>query len=211
MSQGTAAARVPTRPIARPAARERPQPKLRVVAPRPRHTAGGLALLSVGLLGIGLLVLLLLNISIGKGAYALTELQNQQRQLAQDRQSLAEQVEASSAPDKLAARAAKLGMVPNPNPAFVDLPDGTVQGEPEVAQAPPPSVKARPAAKKSIGAAAAVASAGKKSVEKAAAAAAADAAAKAGGKPDGSTTDGTATDGAKSDPTGTQRTTVTSP
>jgi hypothetical protein len=135
MSQ-TAAARVAPRPILRPALRERPQPRLRVVAPMPRRSAGGLALLSVGLLGLGLLVLLLLNISIGKGAFALTELQKQQRQLTEDRQSLAEQVEAVSAPQKLAAKARKLGMVPAPNTAFVLVPDGTLQGEPEMATAP---------------------------------------------------------------------------
>ena len=167
MSQGTAAARVPTRPIARPVGRERPQPRLRVVAPTPRRSAGGLALLSVGLLVLGLLVLLLLNISIGKGAYALTALQTQQRQLAEDRQALAEQVEAASAPDKLTARALKIGMVPNPNTAFVDVQNGTVKGKPEVAQPPsPPPAKVPEAAKKTVGAAAAVAAAGKKTVEK---------------------------------------------
>jgi hypothetical protein len=143
MSTSTAAARVPTRPIARPTSRERPQPRLRVVAPVRRRSAGGLALLSVGLLGLGLLVLLLLNISIGKGAFALTELQKQQRQLTEDKQSLAEQVEASSAPQKLAARARKLGMVPAPNTVFVRLPDGTVQGTPETALAPPPKKVAK--------------------------------------------------------------------
>jgi hypothetical protein len=167
MSQSSAAARVPTRPVARPAARERvQQPRLRVVAPAPRRSAGGLALLSVGLLGLGLLVLLLLNISIGKGAYALTALQRQQRQLVEDRQMLAEQVEAASAPDKLAERASKLGMVPNPNPVFVEIPNGKVQGKPEVATAPPPPVlKSERTAKKSAGAAAAAAAAGKKRVE----------------------------------------------
>jgi len=163
MSQSAAAARVPTRPIARPVSRERPQPRLRVVAPAPRRSAGGLALLSVGLLGLGLLVLLLLNISIGKGAYDLTALQRQQRQLAEDRQALAEQVEASSAPQKLAAAAAKLGMVPNENPAFVNLPDGTVQGRPEEAKAPlKPAAKSPETAKKAVDALNAVAAAGKK-------------------------------------------------
>ena len=139
MSQ-TAAARVAPRPILRPALRERPQPRLRVVAPLPRRSASGLALLSVGLLGLGLLVLLLLNISIGKGAFALTELQRQQRQLTENRQALAEQVEAVSAPQKLAAKARKLGMVPAPNTAFVRLPDGTLQGTPVMATAPPKKV-----------------------------------------------------------------------
>lgn len=141
MSQSSAAARVPTRPIARPAARPAARPRLRVVAPAPRRSAGGLALLSVGLLGVGLLVLLLLNISIGKGAYALTELQQQQRTLAESRQALAEEVEASAAPQKLAARASKLGMVPNPSTVFVEVPDGKIQGRPETATAPPKPVK----------------------------------------------------------------------
>jgi hypothetical protein len=165
MSQTTAAARVPTRPIARPTTRERPQPRLRVVAPAPRRSAGGLALLSVGLLGLGLLVLLLLNISIGKGAYALTELQSQQRQLAVQRQALAEQVEAASAPDRLAAQARKLGMVPNPSTVFVDVPNGTVQGKPEMATAPPKPAAKRQTARKTVGALVAAAAAGKQSVQ----------------------------------------------
>ena len=166
MSQSTAAARVPTRPVARPAARERLQPRLRVVAPAPRRSAGGLALLSVGLLVLGLLVLLLLNISIGKGAYALTALQQQQRQLVEDRQALAEQVQASSAPDKLAARARKLGMVPNPNTVFVEVPNGKVQGKAEVATAPPKPAAKAGTARTAVGALAAAAAAGQKSVQK---------------------------------------------
>jgi hypothetical protein len=139
MSSSTAAARVPvTRPIARPSSRERAAaPRLRVVAPSTHRSATGLAVLCVALLGGGLLVLLLLNISIGKGAYALTELQSQQRQLAENKQALAEQVEAVSAPQQLAASALKLGMVPAPNAVFVRLPDGTVEGKPAIAKAPP--------------------------------------------------------------------------
>jgi hypothetical protein len=151
MSSSTAAARVPvTRPIARPSSRERPAPpRLRVVAPSTHRSATGLAVLCVALLGGGLLVLLLLNISIGKGAYALTELQSQQRQLAENKQALAEQVEAVSAPQQLAASALKLGMVPAPNAVFVRLPDGTVEGKPAIAQAPPkpaPTADAKTAA-----------------------------------------------------------------
>ena len=135
MSQSSAAV---VRPIVRPVPGQRAQrPRLRVVAPAPRRSAGGLALLSVGLLGIGLLVLLLLNISIGKGAYSLTELQTRQRELAEQKQSLSEQVEQASAPQRLAGQARRLGMVPAPNTAFVRVPDGRVQGRPEVATAPP--------------------------------------------------------------------------
>jgi hypothetical protein len=138
MSQAAATVRVPARPVGRPITRERlPAPRLRVVAPVTHRPATGLALLCVALLGGGLLALLLLNISLGKGAYVLTELQGQQRRLAENQQQLAEQVEARSAPQQLASSARKLGMVPAPNPAFVRLPNGKVEGQPAVAQAPP--------------------------------------------------------------------------
>ncbi|MBT0771079.1 hypothetical protein KIH74_19220 [Kineosporia sp. J2-2] len=126
------ALRQPTRPV------RTARPRLRVV-PAPRRSAAGLAMLCVGLLGLGLLVLLLLNISIGKGAYELTGLQQQQRELAEQRQALTEQVEAQSAPQKLSAAAKKLGMVPAANPAFIDLDDSSVKGEPEAAAAAPGS------------------------------------------------------------------------
>jgi hypothetical protein len=146
MSSSSAAARVPVRPVTRPLARERPQPpRLRVVAPSTHRSATGLALLCVALLGGGLLVLLLLNISIGKGAYALTRLQSQQRQLLENKQSLAEQVEARSAPAELAAAARKLGMVAAPRSVFLQPSNGKVEGDPSVALAPP---KPKPKPKK---------------------------------------------------------------
>ncbi len=153
MSNSTAAARVPARPLVRPANRERPaQPRLRVVAPVTHRPATGLALLCVALLGGGLLMLLLLNISIGKGAYELTELQSTQSRLSENRQALAEQIEAQSAPQRLAAAAKKLGMVPAPVPAFVTLPDGSVEGMPAVAQpAPKPTPKPSASAKAGSG------------------------------------------------------------
>jgi hypothetical protein len=142
---GTAAAarvRQPARPPVRAL-----RPRLRVV-PAPRRSATGLALVCVGLLGLGLLVLLLLNISIGKGAYELSDLQTQQRELADQRQALSEQVEAEGAPGRLAAKAKKLGMVPAKNPAFIDPEDGSVKGEPEAADAPAPEEPAKTSAKK---------------------------------------------------------------
>jgi hypothetical protein len=159
MSPSTATARVPARPIIRPVGRERPQPpRLRVVAPTTHRSATGLALVCVALLGGGLLVLLLLNISIGKGAYTLTRLEGQQRQLAEQQQSLSERVDAAGAPQKLAATARKLGMVPEPNAAFVRVPDGRVVGTPAIATAPPkptPAPKlaatAKTAVKKAVG------------------------------------------------------------
>jgi hypothetical protein len=148
MSQATAVTRAPARPGTRTVPQQRqqrPAPRLRVVAPAPRRSFTGLALLCVALLGAGLLALLLLNISIGKGAYALTELQSQQRQLTIQQQALSQDVEDLGAPQNLAARAQKLGMVPAPNTAFVNVPGGKIDGDPAVAVAPPKPVKKKPA------------------------------------------------------------------
>lgn len=147
MSQVTAAARVMPGgyPDGYPGARPSPQqpPRLRVVAPARHRSAGGLALLSIALLGAGLMALLMLNISIGKGAYELSALQRQQRELAVDQQELSEQVEQVSAPQELARAAKELGMVPAPNTVFVKVPDGQVQGRATVAPEPPaPAEKA---------------------------------------------------------------------
>jgi len=120
--QSGTAARSGSRSVARPSVRGR----LRVV-PAPRSSPAALALLCVVLLGVGLLVLLLLTISIGKGAYELTALRQQQRELADRQQALTEEVDAEGAPQKLSAAARKLGMVPAPNPTFID-PSGTGQG-----------------------------------------------------------------------------------
>jgi hypothetical protein len=145
MSQVTAAARIlPSGyssgyPAGYPGTRPNPQqpPRLRVVAPTRQRSAGGLALVSIALLGAGLMALLMLNISIGKGAYELSALQKQQRELAVAQQQLSEQVEQVSAPQELARAARELGMVPAPNTVFVKVPDGQVQGRTTVAPEPP--------------------------------------------------------------------------
>jgi cell division protein FtsN len=117
-----------------------------VVGPVRHRSRSGLALLCVALLLSGLLALLLLNISIGKGAYELTALEAQQRQLAVEQQSLVEQVEAAGAPQALARNARRLSMVPAPNTVFVKLPDGRLEGTPATAEAAPKPVP-KPAGK----------------------------------------------------------------
>ncbi|MFI7589420.1 hypothetical protein ACIB24_20340 [Spongisporangium articulatum] len=135
---GAAAARLPQR-APRPVARQRAQqaPRLRVVAPRLGTSRAKLAWLCVGMLCTGLVALLMLTISLGSGAYTLTQLQRQQRDLSEQRQALTEQVQAMRAPAALAERAGELGMVPAPNAAFLQLPSGRIQGESAAATAPP--------------------------------------------------------------------------
>jgi len=146
MSSSAAAARPLARPALRPAPGTRPRPpapRLKVVAPARSGSRTGLALLAVALLAGGLMTLLVLNISLSRGSYQLSDAQLEGRKLAERQQALEEQIEAARAPQRLAARARDLGMVPAPNTAFVELPSGKVRGRPAEAVAP---VKPRPKA-----------------------------------------------------------------
>jgi hypothetical protein len=149
MSSSAAAARPLARPALRPApgARPRPQaPRLKVVAPASSGNRAGLALLAVVLLAGGLLTLLFLNISLSRGSYQLSDAQTEQHKLVERQQALEEEIEAVRAPQHLANRARQLGMVPAPNTAFVELPNGRVLGKPAEAKAPPrqkPTSKAK--------------------------------------------------------------------
>ena len=142
MSQSTA-----VRATARPVARNRPRPKpepprLRVVGtPAYARSRAGLVLGCLGLLAAGLVGLLLLNVSLERGAYQLRSEQTEAARLQEQRQALQEQIAALQAPQNLAAAAEELGMVRNPNAAFIRTSDGKVLGVPQQAATPPaPSV-----------------------------------------------------------------------
>jgi hypothetical protein len=109
-------------------------------------------LLVLVVLGVGLVGLLLLNTSLQQGSFAIHDLQRQTSLLADRQSELERQVAVLAAPESLASRAVKLGMVPNPNPAFLRLSDGRVLGDPQPAKAlpkpkPKPKVAAKPPAK----------------------------------------------------------------
>jgi hypothetical protein len=101
----------------------------------------------IALLGGGLVALLLLNVSLERGSYVLQDEQAKQTRLQDQAQALREQLAALQAPQNLAAQASKLGMVPNPNAAFLSASDGRVLGVPTRAVAPkPPTVTPAPGA-----------------------------------------------------------------
>lgn len=140
MSQSAAA-----RPVrhARPAATpSRPTaPRLRVVsAPVGARSRAGLVVLCVSLLALGLVALLVLNMQLQQGAYSLRELGTDAVRLTEARQQLQEDLAKSQAPQTLAERAQGLGMVPDPNIAFVRG-DGQVVGRPEPARRPAPTAE----------------------------------------------------------------------
>ena len=111
------------------------RPHLRMVSPlRPERASRGVfALVVTGLLGVGMVLILVINTSLAQGAFTISELQAQQSTLTQQEQTLAEAVAAAAAPESLEAQARALGMVPTENPVFLDVTTGAVLGKPKAA------------------------------------------------------------------------------
>jgi hypothetical protein len=111
------------------------RPHLRMVSPlRPERASRGVfALVVTGLLGVGMVLILVINTSLAQGAFTISELQAQQSVLTQQEQTLAEVVAAAAAPESLEERARALGMVPSENPVFLDVVTGEVLGKPKAA------------------------------------------------------------------------------
>lgn len=121
---------------ARPVRRLAP-PRLRVVSP-PATSRSRLpyAAACTAVLAVTLVALLMMNIALSRTSFAVHELEQQRALLVEQEQALSEQLALEGSPGRLAERARALGMVPNPQPAFVRLSDGAVLGSPEPAVAP---------------------------------------------------------------------------
>jgi hypothetical protein len=95
----------------RPAAPQ--NPRLRVVtAPRHTRSRAGLVAVCVALLVLGLVGLLLLNVSLERGTYDLRDQELKAQQLREREQLLEDQLRGLQAPAELAKRAGQLGYVP---------------------------------------------------------------------------------------------------
>jgi hypothetical protein len=93
-------------------------------------------LLLVGLLGGALISLLVISTTLAQGAFRITNLQEQNANLARQEQILTNQVAQAGNPAVIAAEAEKLGMRPNPRLGFIDLKTGKiVTGKPSRAEA----------------------------------------------------------------------------
>ncbi|RIX27657.1 hypothetical protein [Amnibacterium setariae] len=100
-------------------------------APRTRALAAPKVLAGAAVMGGVVCVVvaqLLLSIGTANGAYRLAELQQRSDVLARQQQVQAESLQALAAPQRLAARAAALGMVPDDSPAYLDARTGKVLG-----------------------------------------------------------------------------------
>jgi hypothetical protein len=110
----------------------RTRPRLRPVAdPTPRLARFPFLLVMIGIFGLGMVGLLMLNTTLQNQAFEARALNRQATELAYVQADLEQRLDAYAAPNELAFAASKLGMRPNPHPAFLVLPDGRVVGEPK--------------------------------------------------------------------------------
>jgi hypothetical protein len=101
-----------------------------VAEPAPRLAQFPFLLVLIGIFGIGMAGLLMLNTTLQSQAFEFRTLNRQATELAYAQADLENQLDALAAPQELARRASALGMRPNPHPAFLVLPSGKVVGEP---------------------------------------------------------------------------------
>ena len=99
-----------------------------VPAPARRLSRAPFLLVLIGVFGLGMAGLLMLNTTLQNQAFASRSLDRQATELAYVQSDLENQIDVLSAPPELARRASALGMRPNPYPVFLRLPDGKVIG-----------------------------------------------------------------------------------
>jgi hypothetical protein len=106
------------------------QPLHVVADPAPRLARLPFLLVLIGIFGVGMAGLLMLNTTLQSQAFESRTLNRQATELAYAQADLENQLDALAAPQELARQASALGMRPNPYPAFLVLPKGKVVGKP---------------------------------------------------------------------------------
>jgi hypothetical protein len=101
-----------------------------VAQPAARLARFPFLLVLIGVFGLGMSGLLMLNTTLQSQAFQSRTLNRQAGELAYTQADLENQLDALAAPQELARRASALGMRPNPFPAFLVLPRGKVVGKP---------------------------------------------------------------------------------
>jgi hypothetical protein len=71
--------------------------------------------------GVGLLILLAVNILLAQDAFQLSALKSEAKIVADQREAINRQIEAASSPEALAAKARSLGMRPSNSLVFLNL------------------------------------------------------------------------------------------
>jgi hypothetical protein len=104
-------------------------PVLRVVSAPAKHRGYVVYLIvCVSILLGGLGAVLFLNTTLAEGSYRQQSLRNQLEVARGDQAVALEQLSIVSAPERLAAKAAELGMVPGSGVGFIDLGNGQILG-----------------------------------------------------------------------------------
>jgi hypothetical protein len=119
---------VPDGPDQRAASR-RPSRLRAVQPPANRLSRAPFLLVLIGVFGLGMAGLLMLNTTLQNQAFSSRALDRQATELAYAQADLENQIDLVSAPPELARRASALGMRPNPYPAFLEMPSGKVVGK----------------------------------------------------------------------------------
>jgi hypothetical protein len=101
-----------------------------VAEPARRMARFPFLLVLIGIFGIGMAGLLMLNTTLQSQAFESRTLNRRATELAYAQADLENQLNALAAPQELARRASALGMRPNVSPAFLELPSGKVVGKP---------------------------------------------------------------------------------
>ena len=101
---------------------------------RARPRLGFSLIIIVGLFAV-LASQMLLSIALADGAYQISDLQAEQKELSRAQQSVTEELNVLESPQNLAARAESLGLVSNNSAVYLNLATGTVMGSPTAAQA----------------------------------------------------------------------------
>lgn len=112
--------------------------RFRVVATREQRHARPRVFYAVVTISVifGIIVAqLLLSVVVSSGAYEISGLLAQNRELTRTQQSMSQDLDRLASPQNLAANAEALGMVNNNTPVYLRLSDGAVLGSPEAASA----------------------------------------------------------------------------
>lgn len=97
---------------------------------RPMMSNVGFGVLIAALVAVGLALVMVVTTSVAAQSRDLAALRKESTELGYTAAALTTELQATSSSGSLALRAADLGMVPNPYPAFINLADGSILGEP---------------------------------------------------------------------------------
>jgi hypothetical protein len=122
----TAPQRTPQRAPQRPVTAPRHTRPVTGARTAPRHPRAPFILLLFGLLGGALVTLLVISTTLAEGSFQISNLQQQNANLARQQQVLTEAVAQAQSPAQIAQEAAGFGLRQDPYLRFIDLKTGKI-------------------------------------------------------------------------------------